>query len=92
MKRLGYLIYRKRLYRDNICIKAPYPRRFLGRVVRTPPYHRHSLGDGSKCHRGKGLKTVFIAPMRTSEGSGLLSSGDLRPQQVALGPELRIAG
>ena len=32
-----------------------------------PPYRPHSLGDGSKCRRGKGLKTVCIAPTRTSE-------------------------
>src|SRR5215216_5350424 len=32
-----------------------------------PPYRPHSLGDGSKCHRGKGLKTVCIAPRCTSE-------------------------
>ena len=49
-----------------VCIKAPYHRRFLGRVGRTP-YRVHSLGDGSKCHHGKGLKTVCIAPARTSD-------------------------
>ena len=32
-----------------------------------PPYRSHSLGDGSECHRGKGLKTVFIAPYGTSD-------------------------
>ena len=32
-----------------------------------PPYRPHSLGDGSKCRRGKGLKTVCIAPTCTSE-------------------------
>lgn len=31
-----------------------------------PPYRPHSLGDGSKCRRGKGLKTICIAPTRTS--------------------------
>ena len=31
-----------------------------------PPYCPHSLGDGSKCRRGKGLKTVCSGPMRTS--------------------------
>ena len=31
-----------------------------------PPYRPHSLGDGSKFRRGKGLKTVCIAPTRTS--------------------------
>ena len=31
-----------------------------------PPYHPHSLGDGSKCHRGKGLKTVCIERRCTS--------------------------
>ena len=31
-----------------------YPQRFLGHVRRTP-YRTHSLGDGSKCHRGKGF-------------------------------------
>ena len=45
--------------------RRAYPRRFLGRVERTP-YRTHSLGDGSKCRRGKGLKTVCIAPTRTS--------------------------
>ena len=33
------------------------------------PYRLHSLGDGSKCRRGKGLKTVCIAPIRTSDGN-----------------------
>ena len=33
--------------------RRAYPRRFLGRVGRTP-YRTHSLGDGSKCRRGKG--------------------------------------
>jgi hypothetical protein len=32
-----------------------------------PPYHSHSLGDGSERHHGKGLKTVCIAPRCTSE-------------------------
>ena len=50
----------------TVRIKAPYPRRFLGRVGRTPPYRPHSLGDGSKCRRGKGLKPVCIAPRYTS--------------------------
>ena len=31
-----------------------------------PPYRPHSLGDGSKCRRGKGLKTVCLGPTRTS--------------------------
>ena len=31
-----------------------------------PPYRPHSLGDGSECRRGKGLKTVCIAPRCTS--------------------------
>ena len=31
-----------------------------------PPYRPHSLGDGSKCRRGKGLKTVCIARRCTS--------------------------
>ena len=34
-----------------------------------PPYRPHSLGDGSKCRRGKGLKTVCIARRCTSEAS-----------------------
>ena len=38
----------------------------LGRVGRTP-YRTHSLGDGSKCRRGKGLKTVCLGPTRTSD-------------------------
>ena len=43
---------------QGLWIIAPYPRRFLGRVGRTP-YRPHSLGDGSRCRRGKGLKTIF---------------------------------
>ena len=39
-----------------------------------PPYRRHSLGDGSKCRRGKGLKTVCIALTRTSDTLLLLAS------------------
>ena len=38
----------------SVCARRAYPRRFLGRVGRTP-YRPHSLGDGSKCHRGKGF-------------------------------------
>ena len=45
--------------------RRAYPRRFLGRVGWTP-YRTHSLGDGSKCRRGKGLKTVCLGPTRTS--------------------------
>ena len=30
------------------------------------PYHPHSLGDGSKCHHGKGLKAICLGPTRTS--------------------------
>ena len=36
-------------------------------VWEPPPFHPHSLGDGSKCRRGKGLKTVCIACRCTSE-------------------------
>ena len=32
-----------------------------------PPYRPHSLGDGSKCRRRKGLKTVCLGPTRTSD-------------------------
>ena len=32
-----------------------------------PPYHPRSLGDGSECRRGKGLKTVSLGPTRTSD-------------------------
>ena len=32
-----------------------------------PPYRPHSLGDGSKCRHGKGLKTVCLGLTRTSE-------------------------
>ena len=52
----------------SMCARRAYPRRFLGRVGRTP-YRPHSLGDSSKCHCGKGLKTVCIAPTRTSDDS-----------------------
>ena len=37
-----------------------------GSCGKDPPYRPHSLGDGSKCHRRKGLKTVCIAPHCTS--------------------------
>ena len=50
----------------SVCARRAYPRRFLGHVGRTP-YRRHSLGEGSKCHRVKGLITVCIAPRCTSE-------------------------
>ena len=49
----------------SVCARRAYPRRFLGRVGRTP-YRRHSLGDGSERRRGKGLKTVCVAPRCTS--------------------------
>ena len=45
--------------------RRAYSRQFLGCVGRTP-YHTHSLGDGSKCRRGKGLKTICLGPTRTS--------------------------
>ena len=51
----------------SLCPRRAYHRRFLGRVGRTPPYLPHSLGDGSKCRRGKGLKTICISPTRTSD-------------------------
>ena len=38
-----------------------------GSCGKDPPYRPHSLGDGSKCRRGKGLKTVCIAPLCTSD-------------------------
>ena len=38
----------------------------FGSCGKDPPYRPHSLGDGSKYHHGKGLKTVCIGPMRTS--------------------------
>ena len=38
----------------SVCARRVYPRWFLGRVGRTP-YRPHSLGDGSKCCRGKGF-------------------------------------
>ena len=60
-----------------VCDRRAYPRRFLGRVGRTP-YRTHSLGDGSKCCRGKGLKTVCFGPMRISDGSKIVDV-DRRP-------------
>ena len=48
-----------------LCARRAYPRRLLGRVGRTP-YRPHSLGDGSKRRRGKGLKTICIAGLCTS--------------------------
>ena len=49
----------------SVCARRAYPRRFLGRVGRTP-YRPRSLGDGSKCRRGKGLKTVCLGARCTS--------------------------
>ena len=49
----------------SVCAKRAYSWRFLGRVGRTP-YRAHSLGDDSKCRRGKGLKIICIAPRCTS--------------------------
>ena len=60
----------------SVCAKRAYPRWFFGRVGRTP-YRCHSLGDGSKCLRGKGLKTVCISPTRTSDGLLFISTVDL---------------
>ena len=37
-----------------------------GSCGKDPPYHNHSVGDGSKCRRGKGLKTICIAPCCSS--------------------------
>ena len=48
-----------------------------GSVGRTP-YRCHSLSDGSKCRRGKGLKTVCIAPTRTSDTNAYLRQRYLR--------------
>ena len=45
--------------------RRAYPQQFLGRVGRTP-YRPHSIGDGSKCRRGKGLKTICLARRCTS--------------------------
>ena len=49
----------------SVCARRAYPWRFLGRVGRTP-YRSHSLGDGSEHRRRQGLKTICIAPTRTS--------------------------
>ena len=57
----------------SVCARRAYPRRFLGHVGRTP-CRLHSLGDDSKCRRGKGLKTVCIGPTRTSVPSSKGSS------------------
>ena len=38
-----------------------------------PPYRPHSLGNGSKCRRGKGLKTVCLARRCTSVGAVVTS-------------------
>ena len=40
-----------------------------GSCGKDPPYRPHSLGDGSKRRRGKGLKTVCIARRCTCVGS-----------------------
>ena len=49
----------------SLCPWRANPRRFLDRVGRTP-YRPHSLDDGSKCRRRKGLKTVCLARRFTS--------------------------
>ena len=51
--------------------RLPIPDGFLV-VWEGPAYRPHSLGDGSKCCRGKGLKTVSIAATRTSVVQALL--------------------
>ena len=38
-----------------------------GSCGKDPPYRTHSLGDGSKCRRGKGLKTIYLGLTRTSD-------------------------
>ena len=38
----------------NVCARRAYPRRFLGRVGRTP-YRPNSLGDDSRHRHGKGF-------------------------------------
>ena len=48
----------------NVCARRAYPRWFLGCVGRTP---LSSLGDGFKCRREKGLKTVCLGAHCTSE-------------------------
>ena len=50
----------------SVCARRAYPRRFLSQCE-GPPYRPHSLGDSSERRRGKGLKTVCIAPTRTSD-------------------------
>ena len=57
-----------------------------GSVGRTP-YRTHSLGDGSKCRRGKGLKTVCLEPARTS---GRLTPNPIVGQVVNCQEELRV--
>ena len=42
MERLGYSRYQNSFIGTTVCIKAPYPRRFLGRVGRTPPPIAHT--------------------------------------------------
>ena len=61
MKRLGYSRYRKRLYRDNCMHQGSLSLTVSGSCGKDP------LGDGSKCRRGKGLKTVCLGPTRTSD-------------------------
>ena len=53
---------------EPACVpRGPIPDGFWV-VWEGPPYHPHSLGGGLKCRRGKGLKTICIAPHCTSVG------------------------
>ena len=58
--------HRIRLVMQNVCIPTSYPRRFSDRVRSPPPYRSHSLGDGLKCHHGRGFKIICIACRCTS--------------------------
>ena len=60
----------------SVCAGRAYPRWFLGRVGSTPPYRPHSLGDGFKCRRGKGLQTVCLARRCTSDASRMHMSDE----------------
>ena len=68
-KRLGFdaSLDRTRAHFAPACVPGgPIPDGFWV-VWEGPPYHPHSLGDGSKCRRGKGLKTICLGQTRTSD-------------------------
>ena len=71
-KRVGSTVYASWIpIPDGFCV-----------VWEGPPYRRYSLGSSSKCRRRKGLKTVCIAPARTSDGLGTLETERLNMSHI----------